>query len=393
MEDKTLRKQIVTRAVDACGHHFQVTLHDQALEIHSDEEETGDILTFLFGRQARVAREPNKPSGTRAEGWRIGVVVSDEILHLWKHRGEIEATGMFSELKSYWRPDFPSAFLELAPDLTVVRHKAPFTGLTILLAAKRLLVYVRPSSEPAFIPHIETMAGYLWRCAMWNAGFLDLHSAMVRYRGFGMAIIGPKMAGKTSLAMHFLAHNAQLLGSDFGEVTVAPDGRLQARAVPHICRITPETVTDNVLLSQAIDTSSLPNSAYRAGPVFSLGKFEFFAPGLDHIFGRGVNITSMAVDFLIFPKFSRDVKRQRITPIADQIAKTKLAESIRHDRPLADWLPFPEVQSRKARETSLLEALVDVPVRAYQVEFGQEPSLDWTELNTIIETSRRYQLP
>ena len=391
MDDNTLRKQIVERAVDACGHHFQVTLHDQALEIHSDEQETGDILTFLFGIQAQVAH--SKPSGSDAERWRIGVLVSDEILHLWEHRGEIAATGVFSELKSYWRPDFPSAFLELAPDLTVVRHNAPFKGLTILLAAKRLLVYVRPSSEPAFIPHVETIAGYLWRCAMWNGGFLDLHSAMVRYRGFGVAIIGPKMADKTSLAMHFLAHNAQLLGSDFGVVAVAPDGRLQARAVPHICRITPETVTDNAVLSQAIDTSSLANSAYRAGPVFSHGKFEFFAPGLDHVFRRAVNITSMAVDFLIFPKFSRDVIRQRIMPITDQIAKKKLTESIRHDRPLADWLPFPEVQSRKAREAPLLGALVDVPVSAYQVEFGQEPSLDWTELNTVIETGRRYQIP
>lgn len=383
MDEKSILKQNILQAVDGCEHLFQVTLHGQPLHICSNERDTGAILHFLFGRQSEVRGNRLGSTAAQDQPWRLAILSSSAVFQGFDPCAEISPSGDFADLKCYWRPDFPSAFLFLSPDFTVVRHTAPFKGLTILLGKERLLVYVRPEAEPAFIPHIETVAGYLWRVGLWQTGHVDVHSAMVRHRGCGLVMIGPKRAGKTSLAMHFLARGADLLGSDFGEVSVDPQGRLQAFAVPHICRITPETIADNAVLSGAIDISRRDNFVYSVGPVYSHGKFEFFAPGLDDLFQRPVNIRSMPVDLLIFPKFSRDLDRIEITPIPQDIARSRLIESISHDRPLADWLPLPEVVSRKARERDLLTALKDVPVRACQVAFGQEPSLDWTVLDAL----------
>lgn len=383
MEIPLPERQTLLRAIDACNHQFRAILHGHEVNFPSDEAETGEILEFLFDLQARVVPVEKAAGVSPAAAWRVGIIRSDDLLTQWAGRGEVDPAGAFAGLRSYWRPDFPSAFLALSSELTVVRHTNPFSGLTFFMNDERLIVYVRPEAEKAFIPHVETLAGYVWRCAMWNDGFLDLHSAMVRYLGQGAVIIGPKMAGKTSLAMHFLARGADLLGSDFGEIAVTPQGTLQAKAVPHICRITPETILDNAFLLGAADTQPRTGHGYRDGPVFSHGKFEFFAPGLDRLFGRRVNIQSMDVDLLIFPKFSKDTVRQRITPVDVETARMRLVHSIRHDRPLADWLPFTEVSRREARETPLLDALAKVPLRAFQIEFGQEPSLVWDDINAL----------
>jgi hypothetical protein len=383
LEFPLLERQTLLQAIDACDHEFYAILHGHAVNFRSDEAETGDILKFLFDLQAQVVTVEKADCTSPVAAWRIGIIRSDDILTQWAGRRAVDPAGAFAGLRSYWRPDFPSVFLALSPELTVVRHTDPFRGLTVFMNDERLIVYIRPEAEQAFIPHVETLAGYVWRCAMWNAGFLDLHSAMVRYLGQGAVIIGPKMAGKTSLAMHFLARGGDLLGSDFGEIAVSPNGTLQAKAVPHICRITPETILDNAFLHAAVDTEPRTGHAYRDGPVFSHGKYEFFAPGLDGLFGRPVNIRSMDVDLLIFPRFSKDTVRQRITPVEPETARTRLVHSIRHDRPLADWLPFSEVGSRETREAPLLDGLANVPLRAFQIEFGQEPSLVWDDIGAL----------
>ncbi|WP_137134128.1 hypothetical protein [Rhizobium sp. FKY42] len=379
-------KRAILQAVDGCAHHFRVTLHGHPVEFCSDEADTGEILQFLFHLQAQVVERTKEEQSSSSSPWRIAVIRSDAI---WNHEADrrpIDPEGEMVGLRTYWRPDFPSEFVVLSKALTVVRHKAPFRGLTVLLNEERLFVYVRPEADDTFIPHVETLAGYLWRRALWHEGFLDLHSAMLRYRGRGAVIIGPKMAGKTSLAMHFLARGAELLGSDFGEITMTPQGTLQAKAVPHICRITPETIADNAFLYKALDTTRRDGFAYRNGPVFSHGKYEFFAPGLDLLFNRPVNITSMNVDLLIFPKFSPDTIRQRITSIDSETARARLVQSIAHDRPLADWLPFPDVLNRQDREAPRLEALGKAQLRAVQVEFGREPSLAWEDITALFDT-------
>lgn len=386
MNTHPFQQQTILQAVNGCAHHFRVTLHGHPVEFCSDEADTGEILQFLFHLQAHLVQLPKKQPDSSPAPWRIAVIRSDAIWTDWADRRPVYPEGEMAGLKTYWRPDFPSEFVVLSKAFTAVRHEEPFRGLTVLLNDERLLVYVRPEAEDVFIPHVETVAGYVWRHALWSEGFLDLHSAMLRYRGRGAVIIGPKMAGKTSLAMHFLARGAELLGSDFGEITITPRGTLQAKAVPHICRITPETITDNVFLCEALDPRRRDSFAYRDGPVFSHGKYEFFAPGLDLLFKRPVNITSMNVDLLIFPKFSTDTIRQRITPIDAETARARLVQSIAQDRPLADWLPFPDVLNRQDREDPRLEALGKAKLRAVQVEFGQEPSLAWEEIVALFDT-------
>ncbi|MBA9036823.1 MULTISPECIES: phosphoenolpyruvate carboxykinase (ATP) [Rhizobium] len=384
-------KRAALDAVGACTRHFKVNLHGHSVIFSFQDEDLNKILLFLFGSQAEITQVPTLQLDSDQTMWRIAILASDAIFEGWKNVGEVVPQAAFSQLKSYWRPDFAAAFLALTPDLTVVRHKEPFAGLTMLVPDERLIIYVRPRSEPIFVPHVDTLAGYIWRCAMWRDGSVDLHSATVSHLGCGIVIIGPKMAGKTSLAMHFLAHGAQLLGSDFCEIAVAHDGRLRAKAIPQICRITPETVSDNAVLSGAIDVKCRFGTSYREGVVFSHGKFEFFAPGVDVIFERPVNIVSMSVDLIIFPKFSRELERQRITSLNGQIACEKLATAILHDRPLADWLPLPEVASRASLEAPTLSRLADIPVKAFQMEFGQEPSLDWAELDGLIKANQTQQ--
>ena len=204
----------------------------------------------------------------------------------------------------------------------------------------------------------------------------------MRYRNRGLAIIGPKGAGKTTLAMHLLARGGMLLGSDMGSLR-AGRGRLQAFAVPHMCRITPATARDNLQLNRLLHERLATD--HLDGPVFFGGKIELYAPGVNAVFERPLHVTALAVDALLFPNFSAGCDRLDLKQIPWNAAWPLLLDRLTNDPPLAEWLPFEEVRNRDALWRGALLDWNSLNLSAVEIEFGDRDTLDWQAIDRLVD--------
>jgi hypothetical protein len=365
---------------------FRVELHGEMIDVGSGHGDIRTILEHTLGKAATVTAIA--PSDHTNDCWKVHAVVSDVVHEILSAGANVAGKRQTAfNLKNYWRDDFVGAAIEVSPQSALIGHREPFLGLTWFDTDRKTIVYVRPTNAPLFIPHFEHLITYPLRALEWRKGYLDVHAAFLRYRGKGLALLGKRRAGKTSLAMHLLSHGAELLGSDMAQIRFGTDGSVTAIAIPHMCRITSETVWDNALLSKTIGSDFDANRDYLSGPLYSHGKYELYEPSLDGVFGRSVCIASMQMDALLFPHFSLETPRQGIVAVAAEAGKARLLDSIEKDRPLADWLPFEEVLSRARREASLRECLTfDSPlIKSYEFSFGRESSLHWEEIDRTID--------
>ena len=373
-----------TMQLHACGRNDGVA-GPESVDVLSDDESAGTVLEHVFGGQANLTMIT---PGAAGGNWTVSAVATEkygELLQAFTEQAQDQSGA--AGLADYWRGDFIAKPLSRSSQRAVVHHVQPFEGLTLLQPDPKLLVYVHPPGTPLFIPHFEHLVAYVLRLACWQEGYVDVHAAFVRYRGKGVALIGPRKAGKTSLAMHLLQKGGELLGSDMAEMRVDAGGNLAAKAIPHMCRITPETVLDNALLASRIGSSDDHNRCYLGGPLLSHGKYELYEPSLDDVFGRKVCIGSMKVDALLFPRFSVDTERQAILRMPDAVGKERLLGSIENDRPLADWLPF-DLSCRKQAETSARKNFSrdEVIAKSFDFHFGKENSLSWDEIDNAFDS-------
>ena len=364
---------------------WRVTRDAFRMEVTADRGDVGALLAHALGGHAQVEAADVAAGG--GPGWTVRVLASDRydsfVARLEAAR--VAETGG-EALARYWRSDFESVRLGRSGGVDAVRHLTPFAAVTVFDGTARTLTYVLPASEPLYLPHLEHLVTYVLRLDGWARGLVDVHAAFVRYRGKGLAIIGPKRAGKTSLAMHFLARGGDLLGSDMAQVQAHDRGRIEAFSIPHMCRITPETVWDNGWLTKALGGAGQGADSHIQGPVHAYGKYEMYDPWLDEMLQRPVGTKAMAVDALVFPRFDVATSRQALFPLPAEEGVKRLMASIRHDPPLADWLPF-DLQHRRRAEARLeawAQGLGVYPT-GLEFRFGREASLVWDESDALID--------
>jgi hypothetical protein len=144
-------------------------------------------------------------------------------------------------------------------------------------------------------------------------------------------------------------------------------------------------VRDNSLLNQAIGSLFNQNEDYVKGPVFFGGKFELYASTLDRVFGHKSQIQSMQVNAVVFPNFRMDALHQKIKFIGPAGIQ-RFVNSIKTDRPVPDWLPFPEILGLEQIEQQSICRVEASEVSAFELEFGSSTSLNWNEIDAAIDS-------
>lgn len=364
---------------------WMATLGECSVRVVANRSGLDALLKHALGAHAAIVPAP--AIAPAAEDWTVRVLACAD----YKARlAELGARPAVKDgtcpLENYWRGDFPARRLGRKDGGAAVHHSGAFEGVTLFEAEPKAVTYLFPSETPVFLPHVEHLIGHVFRLERWRSGFVDLHAAFLRYRDKGVALVGPRRAGKTSLAMHLVARGAELLGSDMAQIRIGAEGEIEAAAVPHMCRITRETVLDNGLLAAAIGEPVEGKLDYVSGPVFSFGKYEFYDAGLERVFGRPVAVSAMRLDAFLFPHFEVGLARQGVRAASPDEAVRRIVRSVGTDRPLADWLPF-DLSERGRGEAELERRLMagDPPIQAYDFAFGREPSLEWDSIDALFD--------
>jgi hypothetical protein len=367
------------------SRRFKITLGGVSINIMSNISGAEAAIDHTFGAHADI--ESGGLSDSPATDWSVSAFSAANYDRVLANLVDAPAgPPCAAGLAPYWRSDFDATTLRMSSTFAAVLHRAPFTGVTLFDAQARNIIFIQPQRVPLFIPHLEHLVGYALRSCFWTRGFVDVHAAFVRYRDKGVALIGPRGAGKTSLAMHLLQGGGAILGSDMAQLRLGDDGGIIAHAIPHMYRITRETIWDNSLLEAVIGSQFDANTDYLRGPLFSHGKYEAYDPSMQRLVGRRVALSTMAVDGLIFPNFSTDA-HQAIEPLPALSGTQRLFRSITHDRPLADWLPF-DLASRDSAERVFMDALggADSPsIKSFDFHFGKQTSLRWDDIDTMFD--------
>jgi hypothetical protein len=378
-----MRRRRLDLTDGASVERWRVTRGEVALQVETNLLGVDVILKHALGGHAAVA-----PGAAEAAGaWTIRAIGSvDYEAQLAGLGADLAGENATGGLADYWRGDFVARRMGGRAGVSAVHHTVPFEAATLFEAGPQAITYLYPAGTPLYLPHLEHLVAHVLRLEGWARGFVDVHAAFVRYRGKGVALIGPRRAGKTSLAMHLVSRGGELLGSDMAQVRIGAQGGIEAVSIPHMCRITPETVWDNGWLAEAIGDAYDHNDDYMRGPLFSYGKYELYDPTLDRVFRRPVGVSAMTLSAILFPRFDVDVARHEASATARNEGGRRLIGSVKTDRPLADWLPF-DLSDRERGEAELERRLAsgEAAIPAYDFRFGREASLNWDEIDGLFD--------
>jgi hypothetical protein len=365
--------------VDSLPSAGVVDLHGARSALLTADPTARRALFYVFGNQTQVVADA-PPQG---DDWRVACIRSDDLHDVWSRAWE-RAEPPLVEI-TRWDGD-PVALRGDWPDgVSIVRHREPFVGLTVFAEPLRLAAYVLPEDERLSIHHLEHLLKYTLRVRCWGAGGVEVHAATCVYRDRGLLLMGTRKSGKTTLAMHVVSRGGYLLGSDLALLCDGSGDGLALRAIPAVCRIAPETVADNTRLREGMAHVSAGDD-YLNGPVFFDEKYELYPPALDAVFGQPVSRAAAGADLVVFPRFSVDRTRQRVAWLELETARELIRERLVADKPLPDWLPFRQVLERSEIEAEWIDRLVAGLPPVAELEFGREETLDWDEIDELVES-------
>jgi hypothetical protein len=363
----------------------RIDLHGALVDVCAADEEAPAVLDFVFGRQATLG-----PPDALAAPWRVAAVRSDAQYEGWRREHAAHARGGTVPVKR-WGGDFLAERVDLPDGVSLVDHREPFVGVTVFAADSRLVAYVRPEDRPLNVPHFEHSCKYPLRVQHWPRGRVEVHAAACSYRGRGVLLMGFRRAGKTTLAMHLMRRGGAMAGSDLGLLS-ADRGAWCLEAVPHMCRITPETVADSAFLRDALAPFGAMDGSYLDGPVLFDAKIELYAGALDAVFGRPASIARSRIDLVVLPAFDPARReRQRFEPLEPGAAGAEIARRLASDRPLPDWLPVDEVRRCDGLDAEAVQRLAACLPPAVGFSFGPSATLDWEAFDAEFDRLARPQ--
>ena len=266
-----------------------------------------------------------------------------------------------------WPGDVDAERYDLGPGWSVVVHRQPFRGLTVLAAPERTLHYLR--ADAAFdASHTEHMLKYPLRTTLRQSGFAQVHAAGAVHRGRGLLLMGVKASGKSTLLAQLLRHGAAQVSNDLSFVRPVAGG-LEMIAFPHITRVAPGTVGDNPVLRDGLAREDRTGD-YLRSPVFHGGKEEFYFPVLERLWGRNPLCSRAPLDAIVVPAFDAGGTVSEAGPLAAAERDELVRHCVVEDPPLPDWLPILPAAQLRALATAAADALLSRRPPAYRLHFG-----------------------
>lgn len=364
---------IFARLSEICPVTGTVRIAGRAAAYWADAPQVAQIIAFVFGDLAQVTSgaDDGGPAGPGCD-WKVYFAAMRADLEALLPE-EAMALAEPGVVIKRWKGDHEAVRLDLGGGVSVIRHEEPFRGLTLFDAGARRVAYLRRDAA-ANVPHVEHLLKYPIRFCLREAGFSEIHAATVSYAGHGIALIGYRKSGKTTLAMHILAAGGRMVGSDLALIRSEREGHLQMIAVPHMTRIAPPTIEDNPYLSKRIHDVRNGDGDYLAGSVFNDGKEEIYYPVFRRLFAREVGLAESATDLLVMPQFDPECRSSEIARLTEDEARMVVVDRLINDQPLPEWLPFRPFEEMAAQVEASAARFIESLPPLYRIRMGPSHS-------------------
>ncbi|MGH1561073.1 hypothetical protein ACRAWD_31845 [Caulobacter segnis] len=364
-------------------HYWRVLVDGILIDLQANVQDAGPLLAHALGARAEVQAIHGPVDG--APAWTVRLDASEDYDALLASLGTRKLEPEAADLAPYWRGDFQSLRLGQSRGVQAIAHLAPFVGVTLFDPSARRLTYRFPVGTDAYLPHLEhlvtqrTAGGRLATRAGRSPCRLRTLS------GEGCGDHRPETGGKDQPGHASSGARRSTAGQRHGSGARwwRPAGGFRHPAyVPHHAR----DRAGQRLAEHGLGGIGEGAATHAEGALLSHGKYELYEPSMDRVFQRALGLASMAVDVLIFPRFDTAVDRQALLPLPRKEGIARLLDSVRHDRPLADWLGF-DLTPR-----TLAEAEFEVWTRTsarlpqcFELRFGRELSLAWAEIDAAFD--------
>lgn len=346
------------------AHAVAVEIGGRRIVVAVDRPEGIRIVEAIFGPCCSLTPAP---AGAAAPdgAWHF---VSAEVPGLAAVAAAVAAAGGRPVTIRRWAGDDDAQRYDVDDGVSVVVHRRPFEGLTVLLRDRRRVFYLRPS--PAFdVPHTEHAVKYPLRVALRVGGFAQVHAAACSFEGRGLLLMGRRRAGKTTLLVQLVRRGALQVANDLSFVRRTAAGGCEMIAFPHMTRIGPETVADSDVLRERLAAEERTGD-YLRSPVFNGGKEELYHPVLERVWGRDPLCRVAPLDAVVFPALDVHRDDSVAVPLPVDEAVERVRTALVTDPPLPDWLPILTADELLAVHTARADEVAPRVPAAYELRFG-----------------------
>lgn len=374
-------RELMFRLSDGCHPSGALEIADQSALYIADSPTIQESIEFVFGDLARVSSSPAYvPARDAPTQWLVQFAAATP-----KARQKIEGALIKAQHRvqvKRWKGDHSATRFDFGLNSSIIQHERPFRGYTLFDAADRSIAYLWDDAPS--LPHVEHLLKYPIRVGLRGAGYSEVHAATVSYAGRGIALMGYRKSGKTTLGMHMLTAGGRMVGSDLA--LIRPNGEeLQMVAVPHMTRIAPPTIADNAALSSRMNFVRSENGDYMSGSVFCDGKEEIYYPVLRRLFGREIGLPASPTSMVVMPQFDPACARPEIRVLRRDEAREVLCDRLVHDPPLPEWLPFHTTEDIQLERRKNSEEFVRRLPPVYGLRFGTSSSNPMEAIEKLIE--------
>ena len=320
------------------------------------------LLKSLFGNACDISHQLNKPLDYGH--WRFVALELRNFMDLWREVRKALADFPKFQVRRWFgdrvfdRYDFAWGYLLI--------HYEVFNSITVCVPADFTIFYFFPPSG-LNIPHFEHTLKYPLRVEMRREHYIQIHGATAVYQNKGLAFVGRRRSGKSTMLMQLVMDGGAIVGNDLSFIDIRGSSP-KLVAFPHQTRLAQGTIQGDPRLRRLFDQRDFLANDYPDAPVFNEEKFEIYYSAMVRLFGRDPMVRSFELHAIVFPVLDLAVSESTYTRIGRLDAIQRVDTQFRLDPALPDWIPI--YDDLKEIEGRNISQFVEKLPPTYELRFG-----------------------
>lgn len=359
------------------GEPFYVILDNYIVAVACSPGVDICLLKSLFGNACDVSRKLTQPMALGH--WRFVALELGNYMDLWEEVRKAIREAPKNKVRRWFgdrafpRYDFTWGY--------ILVHSADFNSITVCVTGDLSIFYFYPKNG-LNIPHFEHTLKYPLRVEMRRGHYIQAHGATAVYRNKGLAFMGRRRSGKSTMLMHLVMDGGAIVGNDLSFIDI---GSVSPKLVafPHQTRLALGTIQGDPELHHLFEQGQFVTDNYPCAPVFNEGKFEIYYNAMVQLFGHDPMIRRFEFHAIVFPVLDLSLDESTYIVVDKMDAKQRVEMQLRLDPALPDWIPiYRDLEEFESRNIS---RFVENLPPTYELRFGGKATRPLDSVQEIVD--------